>query len=541
MGMTTILSPQIDLGTDPRWGRLNGSFGENLSWAQELAGRYVDGFQNSYGQSVWGTESMNAVIKHFGGYGANEGGRSAVFATGQYAVFPGDNLGEHMELFASVLQSAGVMTSWPIAIDADGEPIGDRFGTAFDSYRMGQLRNDMGFDGVVVTDWRVTTPHDQFLPSGWGTADWTVEERHFVLLVNGVDQFGGNSDVAPVMAAHEMWHEAYEAGELPIDAETRFRQTGRRVLTTLFQTGTFDNAFIDLDESLAIVGAAHKIEAGYDAQLASVVMLKNDGVAVIGRTAAELAQMTVYVPHTYHTGRIWPFSPPMLSEGPSLPIEILEGIFYAVVTDEVEFDADGNVVSQTAPDLCNVDIVLVGMDAPDDGLFDPGFDPATGEWLPVSLQWRPYTADGPYVRRVSISGNILEDGTRENRSYFGNSISMANEADLNALERAVAAVAASGREIPVVTVLSAMNPVVPLEIYEISDAIVAGFVIGMEALIEVAVGLHEPQGRLPMTFPASMDAVERQLEDVADTDPFIDSAGNAWGFGFGLSWTGVIR
>jgi beta-glucosidase len=57
----------------------------------------------------------------------------------------------------------------------------------------------------------------------------------------------------------------------------------------------------------------------------------------------------------------------------------------------------------------------------------------------------------------------------------------------------------------------------------------------------VALGMHEPSGRLPIQFPADMDTVEAQFEDVAkDVTPYTDAAGNVYDYGFGLSWSGVI-
>ena len=54
-------------------------------------------------------------------------------------------------------------------------------------------------------------------------------------------------------------------------------------------------------------------------------------------------------------------------------------------------------------------------------------------------------------------------------------------------------------------------------------------------------GLHEPQGRLPVQFPKDMDTVEAQQEDVAkDMTPYTDAAGNAYDYGFGLSYGGPI-
>ncbi len=214
-----------------------------------------------------------------------------------------------------------------------------------------------------------------------------------------------------------------------------------------------------------------------------------------------------------------------------------------MVTDEAETDADGQVISYTAPDLSDVDLVLVGMDSPNSGAVfaNSGHDEETGEWYPLSLQYRPYTADGENVRQVSISGDLLPDGTQENRSYYGNTSRVSNESDLDAFERAVAAVEASGKDIPVITVLRANNPTVPAEFEARSDAILVGFGVSDQALIETAIGLNEPQGRLPIAFPASMDAVEKQLEDVQeDTEPYVDSAGNSYLFGFGLNYSGPI-
>lgn len=214
------------------------------------------------------------------------------------------------------------------------------------------------------------------------------------------------------------------------------------------------------------------------------------------------------------------------------------------MTDEVVLDADGKVVSYTAPDLTDVDMVLVGMDSPVAGAVfgNSGFDVETGTYYPLSLQYRPYTADGANVRKVSISGDILADGTKENRSYFGGTSRISNEADLDAFQRAVDAVAASGKEIPVVTMLKASNAVIPAEFEASSNAILVSFGTSDQALIEVALGLFEPSGRLPIQFPANMDTVEKQFEDVAkDMTPYTDAAGNAYDYGFGLNYSGPIK
>ena len=62
-----------------------------------------------------------------------------------------------------------------------------------------------------------------------------------------------------------------------------------------------------------------------------------------------------------------------------------------------------------------------------------------------------------------------------------------------------------------------------------------------KVLIAAALGLKEPHGRLPITAPLDMNAVEAQLEDVGmDTTPYVDTMGNTYSFGFGLNWRGRI-
>ena len=551
LGIGTALSPQIDLATEPRWLRVSGTFGEDAEMAGAMAANYVAGFQGTYtqdgGESGWGTDSVATMIKHWPGDGAGEGGRESHTNAGKYEVMVGGNSAEHRSVFQQALDSAAVMTSYSITLNADGEPeYAQRMGSSYDDGKLSELREGNSYEGVVVTDWGVTRattdPDDPVIATGWGAEDLSVAERHFEIIKNGTDMFGGNNDAAPVLAAYDLWQEAYEAGELDIDAQTRWQQSAARILTMSFNIGAFDNPFLDLAASQAQVGSQDKVTAGQEAQLNSVVTLKNDGAIALD-PQADFSDKTVYIPQTYDTGFNSAFSEAEYTEGPSLDVEVAEQYFGQVVTDEVEYDADGHVTGYTAPDLTDVDLVLVGMRSPINGtsFSKAGWNEEEDSWYPLTLQYGAYTADGEHVRRTSVSGDVRADGSRENRSYYGATSAISNGADLDAFNRAADAVAASGRDIPVVVALKATNPVIPAEFEARADAVIVGFGVADEALIRIALGLHESNGRLPIQFPADMDTVEANQEDVPkDVTPYTDSAGNTYDYGFGLHLDGSV-
>lgn len=551
LGITTALSPQVDLATEPRWSRVGGTFGEDAAQSGELTAAYVDGFQGSEGDPEWGDESVNAMIKHWAGDGPGEGGREAHTLSGKYGVYPGDNLDGHISVFQSALNSAAVMTAYSIALDANGEPLfEDRAGTAYDSGRMDILRDDNSYEGVVVTDWGVMTGADDegaFFAMAWGAEQLTPAERYVEVLATGHDMFGGVNDATFILEAADLWQEKFDAGELDMDAETRFQLSGTRILNMSFQTGLYESAMLDPEESATVLASEDKVTAGYDAQLASVVMLKNDGETVSAADASAWKEKTVYIPQSYDIGLAGAFGPAAYTEGPTMDLDVAAEYFGTVVTDEVVYEEDGTTVkSYTAPDMSDVDLVVVGMDSPNSGgtFTNAGLTVAedgTRTWTPLSLQYGEYVADGENVRKTSIGGDIFEDGTVENRSYFGEKAFISNAADLDAFNRAVAAVEASGKDIPVITALKAINPTIPAEFEGKSDAILVSFGTSDQALFDIVTGQYDPMGRLPIQFPADMDTVEAQFEDVAkDMTPYTDSNGNAYDYGFGLNYSGPI-
>lgn len=555
MGITTALGPQIDLATEPRWLRVDGTFGENVELATKMAKNYVNGSQNTYdayGHSIgWGKDSISTMIKHWPGDGAGEGGRESHMNAGKYAVYPGDNMAEHMIPFLAAKNSMAVMSSYSIAIAKDGSPLtGNRVGSAYDKVKIDALRNE-GYDGVICTDWGVTTGYtdaNSIYGMAWGMEKASVNERHYAVLRAGVDMYGGNNNKVPVLAAYEMWKADHAAGKVSLPADTRFRQSGERILRMLFAPGLFENPYLDLSVSKTIVASPDKVAAGIRAQLDSVVMLKNAKKTIKKSSLAAYKNKTVYIPSSIGHGFPSVFSQATTDVvGPTINADVAKAYFKKVFTDTPVLDAKGNVVDYTMPDLTKVDMVLVGMRSPDNGNnFTGAGMNKDGTFYPLSLQWKPYTATGPNVRRTSIAGDLRADGTQENRSYFGATSKIGNERDLVSLLNAVKAVdkveKKTGRHIPIIVGVKAKTSFIPAEFEKKVDAILVGYSVNDQVLLEVALGQHNPKGRLPMTSPKNMDAVEAQLEDVGqDMTPYRDSAGHYYSFGFGLNWSGVIK
>ena len=211
LGITTALSPQVDLTTEPRWSRFLGSFGENSRLNANLARAYCDGFQTSEGDAEiadgWGYDSVNAMVKHWPGGGAVEGGRDAHFACGKYSVYPGGNFDEHLVPFTEgafnlegkTQKASAVMPYYTIIY---GQPGGENVGCSYSKYLIRDLlREKYGYDEVVCTDWNITADETEVdsIYSGkcWGVETLTAEQRCYKILMAGVDQFGGLNTKEP--------------------------------------------------------------------------------------------------------------------------------------------------------------------------------------------------------------------------------------------------------------------------------------------------------------------------------------------------------
>lgn len=527
LGIATALSPQVDLATDPRWYRFSGTFGPSPEMTTDMARAYVDGFQTSAADheidNGWGYESVNAMVKHWPGGGTGEGGRDAHYGFGKFAVFPGNNLATHMRPFlegAFALQGGTQMASAVMpyyTISTGQDPNGENVGNAFSKYFIAeQLRDQYGFDGVVCTDWGVTRPDEGMAMFGrtpWGVESLSVSERHYKILMAGCDQFGGNNDAEPVIEAYQMG--VKEHGEETMRA--RFERSAVRLLKNIFRVGLFENPYLDVAKTKATVGNAEYMKAGYEAQLKSVVLLKNEGgILPIAK------EKTVYIPKRYVPASQSFFGAPIpaRTEDPIKP-EIAGKYF------------------QLTDDPTAADLAIVVINGPENGR-TAGYSEEDAKnggngFFPISLQYDTYTATE--ARDPSLAGDARE-GDVLNRTYKGKTVKANNSTDLEAVLETKRKMG----DKPVIVILRMSNPTVVAEFEKEIDALLINFGVQDQAILDIVSGAVTPSGLLPLQMPANMATVETQMEDVPfDMEVHVDSEGNAYDFGFGLDWDGVIR
>src|SRR3989442_5607240 len=283
-GIHMALSPQADLATEPRWGRIQGTFGEDAALAERLVRAYVTGFQ--HGSAGLDSGSVVTVVKHWVGYGAAKDGFDSHSYYGRFATFPGKNLAYHIRPFlgAFAAQVGGVMPTYSILEGAtwDGRPI-EPVGAGFNRQLLtDMLRGRYGFRGIVLTDWAITwdcpercrmgapagqRPTFADLGMPWGVENLSMRERFVKAVRAGVDQFGGTERA-------DMLGDAVRAGEL---TEARLDSSVVRILTQKFALGLFEHPYVDAQAATRIVGDDSFQAAALAAQRRALVLLENKG------------------------------------------------------------------------------------------------------------------------------------------------------------------------------------------------------------------------------------------------------------------------
>lgn len=261
IGVRLALHPMADLATEPRWFRVYTTFGEDADLSAKLTKAYIQGFQGD----KLNTESVLTMTKHFPGGGPQKDGMDSHFATGKEQVYPGGQFDYHLKPFTEGALPAGTAQlmlyyGQPIGITEEEVAFGFNKEIVTDL-----LRDSLGFEGVVCTDWALVNDNPAKPASVWGVEELAPKERVKKILDAGVDMFGGESCAELVV---ELVHE----GSI---SESRLNKSIRRILHDKFVLGLFDNPYLS-EENLKVFENETYKEKGREAQRKSLVLLKND-------------------------------------------------------------------------------------------------------------------------------------------------------------------------------------------------------------------------------------------------------------------------
>jgi beta-glucosidase len=283
VGIRVALHPMADLATEPRWARINGTFGEDAALSARLTAAYIRGFQ---GEAL-GAQSVACMTKHFPGGGPQKDGEDPHFPYGREQVYPGNNIDYHLIPFEAAFEAgtAQIMPYYGMPVGTPWEDVG--FGFNKDVIQ-GLLREKFGFDGLVCTDWGLLKdsgrPGQPMAARAWGVEHLSVAERAKKALEAGVDQFGGE-------ACPEVIIELVRSSQV---TESRIDESVRRILREKFRLGLFDHPFVDPDAAEQIAGNAAFRAAGERAQRKAIVLLKN-GETPTGRILPLQGKPRLYV------------------------------------------------------------------------------------------------------------------------------------------------------------------------------------------------------------------------------------------------------
>jgi len=293
MGIRMALHPQVDLTTDARWARQAQSFGTDAAETSRLLRAYLEGMQGSDPAHV----GVAAVVKHFPGGGAQKDGEDPHFPYGREQIYPGNNFAEHLAPFRTAIAAgaAAIMPYYgmPVGLHWNGRAV-EEVGFGFNRDLIaGLLRQELGFDGVVLSDFGLVNDAvvfgKPFPARAWGVEDLTPAQRIARMLEAGVDQFGGEHDTSVLL-------ELISSGAVSAD---RVAQSATRIVRMMLTLGLSQGAVPSLpDDTLAgqpgavpaglAVGAgavsadavplAQDVAAGLAAQSRAVTVLTNGEV-----------------------------------------------------------------------------------------------------------------------------------------------------------------------------------------------------------------------------------------------------------------------
>jgi beta-glucosidase len=503
-GARHALAPVLDIARDPRWGRIEETYGEDPYLAAALGCAYIEALQ---GPDL--ADGVIATAKHMVGHGLAEGGMNQAPAH----IGERELRDEQLFPFEAAVRRSGIASVMPAYCDVDGVPC-----HASTELLTGILRGEWGFDGIVASDYigveMIATAHKI-------TAD--LGEAARLALVAGVD-----SELPRTVAFGPPLEAALDAGRV---SEADLDATVARILRMKFRLGLFEGPYVPfVDEESFDALAVNEALVARSLAARSMVLVKNDGilpltgerqrVAVIGPIADSARDLLGDYSHFVHMETLR---------------EMREGV------DALGVVGEGEVIAP-ADELTGRRTIL---DAIRSAFADAEVRFARGTGISAGTD--DEIAEAVEVARSSDVA-ILVLGERSGLTDDSTTGEFRDRSTLGfhgRQEELLAAVVATGT--PVVLVVVSGRPLAIESAAGHCHALLLAWVpgdAGPDAIADVLSGAANPGGKLPISIPRHVGQVPvtyRHHPTGGHSQPkgdYVDgSVKPLWPFGFGLSYT----
>jgi beta-glucosidase len=464
VGAHHALAPVLDLTRDPRWGRVEETYGEDPYLVARMGVAYVRGIQ--------GTDLAGGVVataKHFLGYGMSEGGLNWAPAR----LMPRELLEVFAAPFEAAIHEAGVASAMNAYHELDGVPCG-----ASRELMVDLLRDRLGFVGTVVSDYNAIA---------------TLHSYHRVAADKAeAAALGLRAGIDVELPAHDCYGEPLRLGLERGDVDPSWIDAAaRRVLEQKFRLGLFERAQVDAARAALPFNTPDQRALSRRIAQRSLVLLKNDGPLLPLR--GDLASIALIGPG-------------------AADVRLQQGDYHYPAHAEVMFEPQGDLPAPTP--MLATDVAGLADQYP------PMISLLAGLEARVGPRTRVHHARGCDVagddtdgfeeavaaaRRSEVA--IMVVGDRSGLTNDATCGEARDRADIRlpgVQEALVEAVAATGT--PVVLVLLGGRPLALATLVDRVGAIVAAWLPGAEggaAIAATLFGDENPGGKLPISFPRS--------------------------------------
>jgi beta-glucosidase len=503
VGARLALAPVLDVARDPRWGRMEETYGEDPVLVATLATAFVRGLQTADLRA-----GVAATGKHFLAYAASDGGRNM----GPSHIGPRELREVHAEPFMAVIRDAGLAAVMNSYATIDGIPCASSKAILTD-----MLRDELGFDGLVVSDYATM----QLLIRLHHVAASPAEAARIALLA------GLDTELPALDFYAEPLKTEVEAGRVPIAAVDN---AVRRVLRFKVQLGLFEQPYVDAALADQHFQTPEQRAMARQAAAEAAILLKNDG-----------------------TLPLWPSVRRLLVIGPGADDRrLLQGDYHYPAHQELTYLAGADQAFLTVPRAAG--------DFAPGPYYTPHVTPlaglraALGDRVEVGYERgcavcgddrSGFAAAVRAARQSDVAIVVLAGQSGLHPSSTVGEFNDAASLDLTGVQQDLLD-ALAATETPLVVVVLSGRVHALAQVAEVANVLLWLAPPGEEGgagLADILTGAVNPSGRLPVSLPISVGQIPLYMGQRAGSYPdlsrhYVDSPSSPlFPFGHGLSYT----